>query len=383
MPGNRKKVLFVDDDADLLDLLRQLMSRFAGDSWEVLIAADVTDAMMLLQQRNVDLLVLDIRMPLVDGVQFLGILQRKYPNLLKAVLTGEATDERRSACLGNGAELFLEKPRDEGGWRAVYAMLNELVKLQPDDGFRGVLRHVGLQDVLQMECLARNSAVLQVRAGDKHGAVYVKTGQIVHAELGDASGERAFNELLTLAGGEFDLRPWSDPRELTISGSWEFLLMEAARARDEKASGASLSQTDSPFVRSADIGHEKPGSTVVPVVAAQPSSLESDTENPLPTQPENSDQSRPTRIEELLIASPQGEVLHEWQCANTTGRVVLLDHVAKLSRQIGKDLPLGAFDRLEINTASTRVIVQIQPDRGMFLRTSRNPVESEAGKLKP
>ena len=126
--------------------------------------------MVLLQQRRVDLLVVDVRMPLVDGVQFLGLLQRKYPNLLKVVLTAEATDEHRSACLNSGAELFLEKPRDEGGWRAVYAMLNELTKFQPDQGFSGVLRRVGLQDVLQMECLSRHSVVLEVRAGDKRGS---------------------------------------------------------------------------------------------------------------------------------------------------------------------------------------------------------------------
>ena len=118
MPGSRKKVLFVDDDVDLLELLKQLMTRYSADSWEVLTAIDVSKALVILQQRKIDLLVVDVRMPLVDGVQFLGLLQRKYPQLIKVVLTAEATEEHRSACLGCGAELFLEKPRDEGGWRA-------------------------------------------------------------------------------------------------------------------------------------------------------------------------------------------------------------------------------------------------------------------------
>src|SRR4030095_8642763 len=113
MSVHRKKILFVDDDVDLLALLKQLMSRFAGEAWEVLTAAEVSQAMVLLQQRRIDLLVLDIRMPAVDGLQFLGLLRRKYPNMMKVVLTGQATDEHRAACLSSGAELFLEKPRDE------------------------------------------------------------------------------------------------------------------------------------------------------------------------------------------------------------------------------------------------------------------------------
>ena len=129
MPQRRKKILFVDDDANLLEVLRQMMTQFSGGAWEVLTAVDVSKAMSILQDQKLDLLTIDIHMPLVDGLQFLNLLQRKYPNLLKVVLTGDATEHHRATCLSNGAELFLEKPRDEGGWRSVYATLHELTKL--------------------------------------------------------------------------------------------------------------------------------------------------------------------------------------------------------------------------------------------------------------
>jgi CheY-like chemotaxis protein len=148
MPQKRKKILFVDDDVSLLEVIQQLMGHFAGGLWEILTAPDVSKALGIIQEQQIDLLVIDVHMPLVDGVQFLGLLQRKYPNLLKVVLTGDATEHYRATCLSSGAELFLEKPRDEGGWRSVYATLNELTRFQPEEGFRGVLRRVGLQDVL-------------------------------------------------------------------------------------------------------------------------------------------------------------------------------------------------------------------------------------------
>jgi CheY-like chemotaxis protein len=383
MSVRRKKILFVDDDVDLLELVKQLMTRFAGDSWEVLTASDVSKAMVLLQQRRIDLLVLDIRMPLVDGLQFLGLLRRKYPNMMKVVLTGVATDEHRAACLNSGAELFLEKPRDEGGWRAVYAMLNELAKLQPEEGFRGVLRRVGLQDVLQMECLARNSTVLQVRAGEQSGAIYVNQGQIVHAEIGGEIGEAAFNKVLALPGGEFELRTWAEPSQKTITGSWEFLLMEAARTRDETSSAApATNEPEIPFLQREDtaLGGESP--TVVPVLggAAPDVDFSDDTS---PAMGDRADDSLRPQVEEVLICSLQGEVLHEWQCPNTTGRVSFLEFISQKARQLTQHLPLGTFDRLEANAPEGRVIAQIQPERALYLRVSRVRGDADAEGRKP
>src|SRR6185503_13042612 len=176
MALKRKKVLFVDDDVALLGIIQQFMGCLAGDTWEIFAAPDVSKALGLMQEQRIDLLVLDIHMPVVDGLQFLNLLQRKYPNVLKVVLTGDATEDYRARCLSNGAELFLEKPRAEGGWRSIHATLHELAKFQPEEGFRGVLRRVGLQDVLQMECLARHSVVLRVQAGQTQGMVFVKDG---------------------------------------------------------------------------------------------------------------------------------------------------------------------------------------------------------------
>lgn len=385
MSTSRKKVLFVDDDIDLLELLKQLMGRYAGEAWEILTASDVSQALVLLQQRKINLLVVDIRMPLVDGVQLLALLQRKYPYLQKVVLTAEATDQHRSACLGNGAELFLEKPRDEGGWKAVYAMLSELAKFQPDQGFTGMLRRVGLQDILQLECLARSSVVLEVRAGENRGLIFVKDGQIIHAEVGEQEGEMAFNRLLALGGGEFEMRPWTEPPRSSISGSWEFLLMEAARARDEQGASEPVAESGTPFDLLPESREATSGGTVMPVLGEAGATGDRGPEDVVVGKTGNSrgipEGFRPTvrpQVEELVICSPQGEVFHDWKCQNTTARVGLLEVIGQKARQLAQRLPLGTFDRLEINGESGRVIAQVHSDRALFLRTSVVPIAPPA-----
>jgi len=140
-----------------------------------------------MQDQRLDLLVVDVHMPVVDGLQFLALLQRKYPNTIKVVLTGDATEHYRAACLSKGAELFLEKPATAEGWHNIYTTLNELVAFQPEEGFRGVLRRVGLQDVLQMECLARHSLTLEVSTQTVQGTIVVREGEIISRRGGRAN----------------------------------------------------------------------------------------------------------------------------------------------------------------------------------------------------
>ena len=382
MAQKRKKILFVDDEVNLLELLRQMMGHFAGGAWEIFTASDVSKALGLLQEHRVDLLVIDIHMPLVDGLQFLNLLQRKYPNLLKVVLTGDATENHRAACLNNGAELFLEKPRDEGGWRSVYATLHELTRFQPEEGFHGVLRRVGLQDVLQMECLARNSSLLKIHAGSVQGAVYVKDGQIIHAQCGSRTSEDAFNYLLGLPGGEFDVQPFAAPPAQSISGSWEFLLMEAARKRDEEGSTSpQAGHDDSGFPTPPEL---PPAERNTPVIMAviEAGSMLAETRMREDRQM-SQDEAIPPQVEELLVCSLQGEVLHEWQCSNTNGRVGFLEYLSQKARQLAQGLPLGDFDRLEVNGSEMRVVAQIQSDRALFVRTSRVSAESPVNPARP
>ena len=119
--------------------------------------------------------------------------------------------------------------------KAVFTTLNELITWAQHKGFSGMLRQVGLPDVIQMECLGRNSSILEVRNQRLHGQIYIETGAIVHATAGALAGEKAFYRLLSLTGGEFRLQPFKKPPERTVHGQWEFLLIEAARIHDEEA----------------------------------------------------------------------------------------------------------------------------------------------------
>ena len=362
-----KRVLFVDDDKRFLETVRELMSVLSEGRWEVLTAESASRAFNVLQEHTVDMAVIDVQMGVMDGIQMLSLLNRGYPNVQKVVLTGFANEKYRAACLSNGAELYLEKPTDPNGWQSLFGVLSEVVKHRPEEGFRGVLRRVGLQDVLQMECLSRNSSVLEVSNAALAGKIFIETGQIVHAQVGDATGEDAFNQLLAFSGGQFNLKPFSEPPARTISGQWEFLLMEAARKSDESKEARDAAAPTSASVADAAaqmLGEEQPSAITSPKSIAFAPTYE-----PVPVLPPGV-ASRP-KVDEMLICSAQGDVLYDWQCLNPNLWVSFFEFISQRGPRLSQMLPLGEFSRIEIESGGAKAVVAITNQQGVMVKTRR------------
>ena len=366
--GGPRRVLFVDDDPVFLETVRELMSVLSEGQWEVLTALSASQAFGVLQAQAVDLAVVDVQMGVLDGIQMLSLLNRGYPNVQKVVLTGHATEKYRAACLSNGAELYLQKPTSPAGWQSLYGVLNELVKLRPEEGFRGVLRRVGLQDVVQMECLARSSSVLEISNGRVTGNVFIETGQIVHAQIGDLTGEPAFNQLLALGGGQFALKPFSEPPARTISGQWEFLLMEAARKSDEARETLAAESPGPPESESiaAEVAQLHSAAAASAAAAAPEFAADYAVVPLLPA-----GVSWRPKVDELLILSNQGDVIYEWQCANVDLWVNFFEFASQRGQRLSQMLPLGDFDRLEIQSGGARAVVIVSNNQNVLVKTRR------------
>jgi CheY-like chemotaxis protein len=228
------QVLMVDDSMAFLEMMSGLFEDLAGQTWKIYTASAADQALDILEQNPIALVVLDIGMPMLDGVQLLGIINKRFPGVKKVMLTGSAGESSRADSLANGAELFLEKPLTPDGIKFVFNVLNDLLSWTHREGFSGTLKQVALPDVIQIQCLGRNSYILGVRNERTSGEIYIETGAIVHATAGDLSGVKAFHHLLALTNGEFHLQPFKEPAARTVHEPWELLLMEAARAHDEE-----------------------------------------------------------------------------------------------------------------------------------------------------
>src|SRR4051812_48750082 len=195
--SKRHQFLFIDDDQVFLLTLSNLLKQISKANWAFRTASNHSQALEHLKAQPVDLIVLDIEMPVMDGIEFLRLLRRTNPGQRVVMLSARLDENARKTSLELGALLFLEKPSTPEGFNGLFAALDALVASDAvsPSGFRGVMQ-VGLQDVLQMECLGRKSSLLTVSAGGQRGQIFICDGGIVHAECGQLQGEMALYSLL-------------------------------------------------------------------------------------------------------------------------------------------------------------------------------------------
>jgi DNA-binding NtrC family response regulator len=102
-----KRVLILDDEASIRELCARVLSR-AG--FAVVTAGNGTEGLKLLQAEAFDLVISDIRMPGISGLDVLEHAKQRYPSIIVVLITGFGTPEALSRAKASGAEKILTKP---------------------------------------------------------------------------------------------------------------------------------------------------------------------------------------------------------------------------------------------------------------------------------
>ncbi|MBI4657787.1 MAG: response regulator [Verrucomicrobia bacterium] len=227
----RPKLLLLDDQPDDLTMYRKLLSRLPSQP-EIYTATTGARALRLLESEPFSLLISDLRMPKMDGLQVLTIVKRRFAHLRTAVLTSVVDEQFRTRAYAIGVDLFLEKPATSQEIAFLLDCIEGLLDREEGGGFRGV-QSKNLVDIIQLECLSRSSSTLRIVQGLAEGRIWIRDGDIIDAETGDLAAETAFRRILSWKSGNFEVLPADEARARTIQGSYQGLLLETAHALDE------------------------------------------------------------------------------------------------------------------------------------------------------
>jgi CheY-like chemotaxis protein len=229
----RHKLLLLDDDEQMLELYKELLQQLPSQP-EVTVSDSGARAIALLESEPFSLLITDLRMPKMDGLQVLTIVRRKYPQLRIIVLTGVVDEEYRSRAYALGVDLFWQKPGSEEEFALFKDCIESLLGREAagDSGFRG-MQSKSLVDLIQLECLSQSSSVLRISQGTSVGKIWIKEGEIIDSSAGDMTGEEAFREILSWKTGNFEILPTESDHVRTITNSTQGLLLDSAQAMDE------------------------------------------------------------------------------------------------------------------------------------------------------
>jgi DNA-binding NtrC family response regulator len=102
-----KKVLVIDDEA----IIRTSSKRaLAPEGYEVILAAGGREGIEILEKESVDVILLDLKMPDMDGMEVLKVIMERWPGTKVIVVTGYSTVDTAVQALRLGAFNHIEKP---------------------------------------------------------------------------------------------------------------------------------------------------------------------------------------------------------------------------------------------------------------------------------
>ncbi|MEW6670819.1 MAG: response regulator [Thermodesulfobacteriota bacterium] len=183
------KVLIAEDDRIHLKRMITILGKFK-DKFEVVPAGDGQEAIDILKEQPISVLVTDIQMPRVDGLVLLAYVNEFHPKLPCVVMTAYGTPQMK-AKLPKDLLRFFHKPFDiEDLARAIIDILKQNIG---DDALHGI----SLESFLHIIEMEQISCVLEIESSTKiPGELFFKNGILYDAVCKNLKGEPAALKLI-------------------------------------------------------------------------------------------------------------------------------------------------------------------------------------------
>jgi CheY-like chemotaxis protein len=217
------KILLVDDEQDFLDLFEETLAKLPSQP-EILTCKSGPAALAFLESEAFSLLISDLHMPDMDGLEVLSLVRRQYPDLRIIVMTALVDELERGRAYALGADLFWQKPANQLDVELFQNCIESLLN-RAEGRAHTPVRSRSIQDVLNWERAARRSSRMNFRQGRRRGTVWISNGELIDAETGGLRGTEALWELLSWGAAEFEIFA-SEPRMRSIFESPQAVFSE-------------------------------------------------------------------------------------------------------------------------------------------------------------
>ena len=211
------QLLIVHRDAGLGGQLVQMVKDYTAHDCE-LVGSDAAALEWARRHQRCALLLAQLEAEGIDGLVLGGTLSETFPGLQTLFFPAYPASDQRLAIAET--KVFSEPIDGEGLLRAI-ARAENATAAAPD------LFHV--VDVLQMCCLSGRGGAVQTVKGSESGIVFLRDGQIAHAETATAQGQAALLEIIGWEFIEFAYDPAVRSPVETITVQWDVALIEGVR----------------------------------------------------------------------------------------------------------------------------------------------------------
>jgi CheY-like chemotaxis protein len=220
-------VLIVEDSLMFQRALQTRMRAY-NEKFAVIPANNGEEAVLILEKKQISLVVTDIQMPKLDGLGLIAYIHENQPELPCIAISGCATPDVQETLAKGGVPLFSKPFKIE---ELAEAILRHLTPNTPE----GKILGVSVAALLQMIGMEEKTCLMDVTSQDGfHGLLFIQEGELHDAIFGELSGEIAAYALIAMDHASIRLKNLPSgklPRR--IHSDLTALIMEGMRRKDE------------------------------------------------------------------------------------------------------------------------------------------------------
>lgn len=106
-----KNIIFVDDEINVLNGFKRILHKYENE-WAVKYFPDSNEALSELRKNKYDMIITDMKMPIMDGLELLKKAGEIDSGIYKIILSGQTDQDKYDECL-KVADVYLSKPCEE------------------------------------------------------------------------------------------------------------------------------------------------------------------------------------------------------------------------------------------------------------------------------
>lgn len=167
-------ILIVDDEENILNALKRL---FRKENYQILTSKSGEEGLKILDEQEVDLIISDLKMPFMNGVEFLSKAKEKDPSALRIMLTGHADLQSVLDAIDKGQVYrFLLKPWDDEELRMSIKHAIDFHRLQKEN--KALAQTVKKQNIILSELEKEHPGITTVKKS-QNGTILLECEEII------------------------------------------------------------------------------------------------------------------------------------------------------------------------------------------------------------
>jgi len=220
-------ILIVDDSSMLINYLESSLTKY-NDRFNFIFAKDGMDAIELIKDNEISLIVTDLQMPRIDGLGLLAYVHKYHPSIPCIVMSAHGTPAIIEN-LQSDILQFIEKPFTAD------ALADIITNALKSESTEGSITGISIGNFLQMIELEQKTCLCEVSSpGNPKGFFYFNSGELHHAVYGDIKGEEAAMTMVHIDNPTISFKPVPKrPIPRKINRELTGLLLEAMKRKDE------------------------------------------------------------------------------------------------------------------------------------------------------